>query len=137
MRDGNSRGKSTVIHASKQSTMGNLLQEPDAQRDLGVMIHNIVKINNLIYRASRKSNAVGLTDCPHSDLLLSPCYAHTIVDANALDEDSCLSDSDIDLLMLIGEGLSRQQISSELGVDTTQISKWRDEIVRKARLSQT
>ncbi len=117
--------------------MGNLLQEPDAQKDLGVIINNIVKINNLICRASRNLNTVGLTYCPHGDLLLSPCYAHTIVDTNALDEDSCLSESDIDLLMLIGEGLSRQQISSELGVDTTQISKWRDEIIRKARLSQT
>ena len=116
--------------------MGNLLQEPDAQKDLGVIINNIVKINNLIYRASRNSATVGFTACPRGDLLLSPCYAHTIVDANALDEDSCLSESDIDLLMLIGEGLSRQQISSELGVDTTQISMWRDEIVRKARLSQ-
>lgn len=117
--------------------MGNLLQEPDAQRDLGVVVNNIVKINNLICRAAQKSNAFTFSDCPQSDLLLSPCYAHTIVDANALDEDSCLSDSDIDLLMLIGEGLSRQQISSALGVDTTQISKWRDEIVRKARISHT
>ncbi len=116
--------------------MGNLLQEPDAQKDMGVIINNIVKINNLIYRASRNSVTVGYTDCPQGDRLLSPCFAHTIVDANALDEDSCLSESDIDLLMLIGEGLSRQQISSELGVDTTQISMWRDEIVRKARLTQ-
>jgi len=116
--------------------MGNLLQEPDAQKDLGVVVHNIVKINNLICQAARKSNTYASSDGPQSDLLLSPCYAHTIVDANAHDEDSCLSDSDIDLLMLIGEGLSRQQISSELGVDTTQINNWRDEIVRKAQLSQ-
>ena len=116
--------------------MGNLLQEPDAQKDLGVVVDYIVKINKLICQAAQKSNAFTFSDCPQSDLLLSPCCAHTIVDANALEENSCLSDSDIDLLMLIGEGLSPQQISSELGVDTTQINKWRDEIVRKAQLFQ-
>jgi hypothetical protein len=34
--------------------------------------------------------------------------------------------------MLIGEGFSRQQISRAFGIDTTQISNWRDEIVQKA-----
>ena len=110
------------------------MQVPGTKKDLAVVIDNIVKINNLISRASLKRGVAITTDCPQSDLILSPCYAHTIVDANALCEDSCLSDSDIDLLMLIGEGLSRNQISSELGWDTTQITKWQDEIVRKARL---
>lgn len=115
--------------------MGYLLQKPDARKDLGDVIGNIVKLNNLICQAAQKNNVFVSPNCQQSELLLSPCYAHTIVDANALDEDSSLSDSDIDLLMLIGEGLSKQQISSELGVEPSQISKWRDEIVRKAKLS--
>ncbi len=135
MRDVISRGKSTAIHASDQPNMGYLLQEPDAQKDLGAVVGNIVKLNNLISRAAQKSDVFVSPVCQQSELLLSPCHAYTIVDANALDEDSCLSDSDIDLLMLIGEGLSQQQISSELGIEPTQISKWRDEIVRKAKLS--
>ena len=113
--------------------MSYLVKEPDAHKDLGALIDNIVKINNLICRASQRSNAYKPTHCVQGEQLLSPCYAHTIVDANV--GEGVLSDSDIDLLMLIGEGLSHQQISCELGVDTTQIQRWRDEIVRKARLS--
>lgn len=115
--------------------MGYLLQEPDAQKDLGGVMDHIVKINNLICRAAQRSNVYSPNYCSQGDQLLSPCYAHTIVDANV--EEGTLTDSDIDLLMLIGEGLSRQQISSELGVGMTDIQKWRDEIMRKARLSET
>lgn len=116
--------------------MGHLLQEPDAQKDLGVVVQHIVKLNNLISRAASNSRAVAQDICVHTDLILSPCYAHTIVDANALDEKSCLSDSDIDLLMLIGEGLSRQQIISEVGWDLAQISLWQEEIMTKARQAE-
>lgn len=115
--------------------MGNLLQEPDAQKDLGVVIQHIVKLDNLLSRAAGNSRTVVTDNCAITDLILSPCYAHTIVDANALDDQSCLSDSDIDLLMLIGEGLSRQQIISEVGWDLAQISLWQEEIVEKARLA--
>jgi len=113
--------------------MSNLLQEHDAQRDFGAVLDNIVKINNLICRASQRSNAYFPTDSAPGEQLLSPCFAFTIVDANVCDD--ILSDSDIDLLMLIGEGLSRQQISCAFGIDTAQISNWRDEIVQKAKLS--
>ena len=110
--------------------MSNLLQEHDAQRDFGAVLDNIVKINNLICRASQRSNVYLPTDCAPGEELLSPCFAFTIVDSNVCDD--ILSDSDIDLLMLIGEGFSRQQISRAFGIDTTQISNWRDEIVQKA-----
>lgn len=113
--------------------MSYLVKEPDAHKDMGALIDSIVKINNLMCRASQRSNVYKPTHCVQGEPLLSPCHAHTIVDANV--GKGVLSDSDIDLLMLIGEGLSHQQISCELGVDTTQIQKWRDEIVRKARLS--
>lgn len=116
--------------------MGHLLQESDAQKDLGVVVQHIVKLNNLISRAASNSRAVAHDIYSHTDLILSPCYAHTIVDANALDEKSCLSDSDIDLLMLIGEGLSRQQIISEVGWDLAQISLWQEEIMTKARQAE-
>lgn len=113
--------------------MSYLLQEHDAQRDFGGVVENIVKINNLICRASQRSNAYFPTDCAQGEELLSPCFAFNIVDANL--GDDILSDSDIDLLMLIGEGFSRQQISCALGIDTTQISKWRDEIIQKTKNS--
>ena len=135
LRDYELPGQEYCNPRKRSINMGYLLQEPDAQKNLGAVLDNIVKINNLITRASQRSNVFAPSDCPQGDQLLSPCYAHTIVDANV--DDGILTDSDIDLLMLIGEGLSRQQISSELGVDTSQISKWRDEIVRKARLLDT
>ncbi|HNB22004.1 MAG TPA: hypothetical protein PKZ32_06300 [Candidatus Melainabacteria bacterium] len=113
--------------------MGYLVKEQDAQKNLGAVVDSIVKINNLISRASLKSDTYVPSDCAHGDQLLSPGYAHSIVDENV--DEGLLSDSDIDLLMLIGEGMSQQQISCVLGIDTTQISKWRDDIIRKAKLS--
>lgn len=111
--------------------MSYLLKKTGSQSDLGAVIDNIVKINNLISKASQKSNDYGPTDCARGDEILSPCFALTIVDENV--EEDILSDSDIDLLMLIGEGFTHQEISSVFGIDTTQVSKWRDEIVRKAK----
>ncbi|PZM77895.1 MAG: hypothetical protein DKT66_26840 [Candidatus Melainabacteria bacterium] len=135
MRDFKLTGKEYCKPRKRSINMSYLVKEPDAHKDLGALIDNIVKINNLICRASQRSNVYKPMHCVQGEQLLSPCYAHTIVDANV--GEGVLSDSDIDLLMLIGEGLSHQQISCELGVDTTQIQRWRDEIVRKARISVT
>jgi hypothetical protein len=115
--------------------MGHLVQDPDAQKHLGVVLEHIIKLNNLLCRAASKPQAAATNLCA-TDLILSPWNAHKIVDANVLDEESCLSESDIDLLMLIGEGLTRQQISLEVGWDLAQICLWQEEIVRKARLSE-
>jgi len=117
--------------------MGHLLHEPDAQKNLGIMLQHIVKLNNIISRASQNSGAPNTDDCAHNDLIFTARYAHTIVDANALDEESSLTDSDIDLLMLIGDGMSGQQIIMEVGWDQAQISRWQEEIVRKARLKES
>lgn len=135
MRDRKLMGYEYCKPRKRSIKMSYLLQEPDAHKDLGALIDSIVKINNLICRASQRSNVYKPTHCVQGEQLLSPCYAHNIVDANV--GAGVLTDSDIDLLMLIGEGLSHQQISCELGLDTTHIHKWRDEIVRKARLSET
>lgn len=112
------------------------LQVPDAQEDLGSVLTNIVKINILLSQASRNLVEDKDTDFSQTDLSVTPCGAHDIVDENATNEDSCLSDSDIDLLMLIGEGLTRQQICSELGMEAAQISRWQEEIMRKANPSK-
>lgn len=115
--------------------MGYLVKEQDAKKNLGAVIDNIVKINNLLSRASQRSDEYVPSDCAQGDQLLSPCYAHSIVDENV--DEGLLTESDIDLLMLIGEGMTKQQISYVLGIDTTQISKWRDEIIRKAKQSDS
>ncbi|MBC7999441.1 MAG: hypothetical protein IAF58_15930 [Leptolyngbya sp.] len=63
--------------------------------------------------------------------VMSSDFAHKYIDANALIPESVLSDGDVDVLMLLGDGMSHHEVSEELGLTATEMNNLMQDIVKK------
>lgn len=101
----------------------------DFTRDLTTLMANIVKLNKLLrgiegdFQENVPEKAV--------EKVLSPDFAHKYIDANALIANSVLTDGDVDVLMLLGDGMTLKEVSEELGLTETELDNLMQDIVKK------
>lgn len=100
----------------------------DFTRDLNSVVCNLVKINTLL--ESSKSDCIEKYE-QHCAEDLSPDFALKFIDANAAIQESVLTDGDVDVLMLLGDGMSHSQAGEELGLTREEMDDLVFSIVRK------
>lgn len=101
----------------------------DFTRDLTTLMANIVKINKLL-RGSGSGFQENISEQAVKQEM-SPDFAHKYIDANALIAESVLSDGDVDVLMLLGDGMTHREVSEELGLTETEMDNLMQEIMKK------